>query len=927
MNAYDQALSIAMLMLRGEQSPSPVQIREKVKLVMAMLAGNPDVGGPGFTEDDLVHDLESRLNISMGVGTALSDDKDHIPWLSNKRAEVNWRFWRRYERYLLEDRSWPPNVVRVLAELTDNVLEKLEDPSRPGKWDRRGMVVGNVQSGKTANYTGLVCKAADAGYRVIIILAGLHNSLRSQTQLRLDEGFLGFNTERATAYSRDNRLIGVGNVQVDDLPIAHALTGSAETGDFRRTAAEQINVVPGGNDPVILVVKKNGRILENLKTWLSIRAQVDPADNHRRIRNVPLLLLDDEADNASVNTKPIPLDPDTGQPLPEYNVTAINRLIRELLDMFEKSAYVGYTATPFANIYIDPSDQTGAAGEGLFPRSFIVNLPAPSNYIGPSRVFGLDVDPEAGILDENPGLPITRTVNDSEDWLKTGHKSYDDPSPFLPASLKEALHSFVLTCAARAARGQQHEHNSMLIHVTRFVAVQRKVTEQVKEELQTIQHRLQYGDGSSASQIVSELEELWNCDFVETSAKVSEVIEDRKMRPVTWSDVAEHLKAAALRINVKTINGSAADILDYHTQKEGVSVIAIGGDKLSRGLTLEGLSVSYFLRASKMYDTLMQMGRWFGYRPGYADLCRLYTTDELIEWYKHVALASEELRKDFDYMASIGGTPKDYGLRVRTHPSGLVITSASKLRTGTIMRVSYAGTISETVVFEKNPERVKANFATVKNFVSRLPKLTGEDFRWERNIDAREVLTFLDGFTTHRDAPKVDSRLLASYIRKKISEGELIRWSVALISVKEGKRYDIAGYAGGLVTRAPHPPLGEQRSDKITIRRLVNPTDEEIGLAKDQRDAALAWTREKWAKDGGDKRGAEPGRPSGTAIRYIRPKEEGLLLIYPLSPEEYKTDSEIPVMGIALSFPGTDNPDGVEYRVNNKYWEQEFELI
>ena len=288
---------------------------------------------------------------------------------------------------------------------------------------------------------------------MIIILAGMLNSLRSQTQYRLDESFLGFNTQRATAYNQNNQRLGVGLRRSEQEPVAHSLTGSAEDGDFNRTVANQIGVIPGGNDPVVVVVKKNKRILENLRQWLSLRAH-DGAGGRQRISGIPLLVIDDEADNASVNTKPIPLD-ENGNPLPEYDVTAINGMIRQLLDTFQKSAYVGYTATPFANIFIDPSDETAALREeGLFLRVFIVSLPAPSNYIGPERVFGLDRDPEAGILTEQDGLPVIRGVGDSEVWLPSGHKN-GHPVQGLPDSLSEAMRvcSYVLrTPGARGTR-------------------------------------------------------------------------------------------------------------------------------------------------------------------------------------------------------------------------------------------------------------------------------------------------------------------------------------------------------------------------------------------------------------------------------------------------------------------------------------------
>lgn len=809
----------------------------------------------------------------------------------------------------------------------------MENPRRKGMWDTRGMIVGQVQSGKTSNYTGLICKAADAGYRLIIVLAGMQNSLRSQTQYRLDEGFFGFNTERATAYNQNNQRIGVGHIRVAEEPIAHSLTGSAENGDFNRVVANQVNVNPGGKDPVILVVKKNQSILRNLHQWLSIRSIQDPTDGRRLIKGVPLLMIDDEADNASVNTKPIPLDSE-GNPLDDYDVTKINGLIRQLLDMFEKSAYIGYTATPFANIFIDPSDSTSSHGEGLFPRSFILNLPAPTNYIGPERIFGLKAAPEAGILVEQDGLPLIEKVKDSEVWLPTGHKNGFIPKG-LPESLRKAIRSFMLTCAARRARGQKKEHNSMLIHVTRFNSTQAAVADSVRKELKSLQNRLRYGDGAYRPKLVDELRDLWFKNFVPVSMTVREVIDDPEMRPLEWEEVRDCLVEATMPISVKVINGSVADILDYRNSPDGVSVIAIGGDKLSRGLTLEGLSTSYFLRSSRMYDTLMQMGRWFGYRPGYADLCRLYTTSELSDWYRHIALASEELRREFEHMASIQATPKDYGLRVRTHPNGLQITSASKLRSGTVMRVSYSGTISETVVFETDAASIQNNFHRTEELLREI-----EDYRsraqkdnrviWKK-VPASHVAAFLDSFRTHRDALKVNGHLIAQFIRNCSQSGRLTDWTVVLLT---GGQSDTSVDIGpvGIVRLTKREEIAH-RSDKYCIRRIVSPSDENIDLDEKEKSLAMLDTITAWKDKDPATRGPRPTLPAGPFIRDARPSNRGLLLLYPV--ELHRRDIPVekpcgePFIGFAVSFPSSrlgDADEGVEYHVNNIYWQQEFEL-
>ena len=330
-------------------------------------------------------------------------------------------------------------------------------------------------------------------------------------------------------------------------------------------------------------------------------------DPDRPIPDVPTLVIDDEADFASVNTRP------TGSGGDE-DPTVINGRIRELLNAFEKRAYIGYTATPFANIFIHPDQDSAGYGRDLFPRDFLVNLPVPSNHVGPTKLFGLPEDPD----DEAPvaALPLVRVVADHQDHIPNVHKS-DRVVRELPASLREAMRAFILTCAARAARGDGEQHNSMLIHVTRFVDVQSQVAELVGFELSDLQNRIRYGDGESPTSIVEELRGMWLGDFEPSSRDVRRLYPDL-MGGCQEGPLGSRPFSSGRILPEDSDQGDqrcGQGCLGLLGPSEGMSAIAIGGDKLSRGLTLEGLSVSYYLRASRMYDTLLQMGRWFGYRP------------------------------------------------------------------------------------------------------------------------------------------------------------------------------------------------------------------------------------------------------------------------------------------------------------------------
>lgn len=912
MNSHEKARIMVETLLKGELSITRLLIQEKVKIVLSIF-------GSEVEEDLLVSDLEARYNIWMAQGTILEDVQDHIPWLRDRTVSINWDFWNRYRRYLEEEKGWAPATTDRLEQLTDSILERLEDPNRIGSWDRRGMVVGQVQSGKTSNYTGLICKAVDSGYKLIIVLAGLHNSLRSQTQQRLDEGFLGWDSQ-VSRVNTGSTLLGVGNIPIEKQLRAFSGTTSAEKGDFNTKAASNYGVIPGGNDPIMMVVKKNKTVLTNLVKWALNWAQEDIEAGRKIVRNVPLLIIDDEADNASINTKDVLMDA-SGKPRNEQDSTAINKLIRQLLHSFEKSSYVGYTATPFANIFIHPQIKTSREGDDLFPRHFIINLPAPSNYVGPVQVFGLDADTVAD-FDEVRDLGIVRTIKDQDDWLPIGHKKEFTPN-YLPNSLKEAIRVFIITCAVRIWRGQDNSHNSMLIHVTRFKDVQSLVTQLVLDELTYLQRRLRYGEGNSLDLILDEFRYFWDHDFVTTSASII----GTELQPIvpmpTWEELIPYLNHSASRIQVKKINGSAKDTLDYEEYKRkglNLNVIAVGGDKLSRGLTLEGLSVSYYLRASKMYDTLMQMGRWFGYRPGYLDLCRLYTTDELVKWYEHITIASEELRKEFDYMATMRATPEEFGLKVRTHPSGLIITGANKMRTGSVMQLSFAGTISETYLFHKDDNILRSNLRATEDLISGLGTHTIEknNFVWKQ-ISGDKIVNFLNNYQSHPNARLANTRGLVDYIQAQLKQNELSSWTIIVISKNKAETHKIAELEIGLTQRenVADALLSEYRLSKS---RLINPPDEMLDFPLSVQDEIINITKERRREAG--KPETKSKTPDGKVIREKRNPRNGLLLIYTLDPKAI--NAETPIISFGISFPSSNSAKSVEYKVTNTYWEQEF---
>lgn len=943
LNTVDlKVLAFVQNLLEDEVDITPSMIEDKINLSISI----KKEWSEGLNRDAVVAELIRRASTWVGDDATLVNNEGHIPWLNQDRKQ-NWRYWQRYREFQEKKLSW--NIVEGLNKSTDQILSNLEDPNRDGPWDRRGLVVGHVQSGKTGNYTGLICKAADAGYKIIIVLAGMHNNLRSQTQIRLDEGFLGYTT---SLIEDEIHAVGVGLIDRDPFIRPNFATNRSEKGDFNTKAAKHLGISPEQR-PWLFVVKKNKSVLERLLKWIEnhVANTRDKDTNRKIVTHLPLLVIDDEADNASVDTGEQQFD-ESGLPDLEHQPKAINRLTRQILHTFTRSAYVGYTATPFANIFIHERGETLKEGPDLFPTAFISNLSASSNYVGPAKIFG--INSENG---REGGLPLTRQVKDhcsldeKTGWMPTKHKNGYIPAceeeHGIPTSLKQAIESFVLTCCIRRLRGQKDDHCSMLVHVTRFTSVQGVVKEQVEGYVEWLKQRLVRKIDYSA--VIENFKSLWEEDFVPTSEKIYNVNSELAGKNlITWAQIEDDLSSAISEIEVRAINGFAKEALDYADCAVGLKVIAIGGDKLARGLTLEGLCTSYFLRASRMYDTLMQMGRWFGYRPDYLDLCRLYTTDELVEWFEHIADASEELREEFDLMKASGATPREYGLKVMSHPV-LMVTSRLKMRSSKSLYLSFSGQSVETVSLLKDQASLRSNLNVFEQLAlgmgnsEAVPERDrkGSPGRQWLNVPADLIIQFLVDYKTHPAAMKVNSKVLSDFIQSLTMQGELTSWTVAIMTKKQNKDKSVPCF---LLENKYEIPLVTRKhkgnsDDRYSIGRLLSPIDEGVDLDDKAWLEALKLTRTVWGNDPGrtsnEPESKEPANPSGPAIRKIRgfgavgvPKnpQRGLLLIYLLDPSEIKdhSDISIPVVSFGISFPGSDSGTKVKYEVNNVLWELEY---
>ncbi|WP_171230716.1 Z1 domain-containing protein [Ruegeria sp. HKCCA4008] len=840
--------------------------------------------------EELVKELEASYSVLQRNGATVSTQ--FREWLPRRQKDINFFYWERLKRYYLDRGMLPPQVVATLDRVSNEVLGYCGDPAESDPWNRRGMVIGHVQSGKTTNYSALICKAADAGYKIVILLAGLTNTLRSQTQERLDEYFIG----RKSVF---------GQVVTEPMPIVQYASekrfparGTSRDKDFRTEAASTYGVsLSALNEPIIFVVKKNLTTLRLLRDWLS-------HENHGESISEPLLLIDDEADNASVNTQKDP-----------GRVTAINGVMREVLSLFDRSSYVGYTATPFANIFIDPETEHSMLGDDLFPRDFIKALDPPSNYVGATRVFDEDGD-----LHD----PMVRIVGDYRDILPLKHKRHEAPD-VLPPSLLRAIRVFVLTRALRILRGDGSKHCTMMINVSRFNDIQEAVQGLAYKYLEDLKSAVSVsaglGDDALKDPVIQDLCEDFENEFSGTE--------------FTFDEVLGVLHGGLKSIVTATVNMRGGG-LDYSNYKdEGLHVIAIGGLALSRGLTLEGLTVSYILRNTAASDTLMQMARWFGYRPGYEDLCRVYLPEVSYEHYLYINEAIEELRSEVKRMQEIKATPSDFGLRVRQSPTAIRITAANKMRSAKTMTIAqdYSGRHVEGHVLFNDRDINRSNVELLRNFLSGLGeperKPAGKSGKtmpsagWQ-GIPGQEILRLMSSFqfpAQHGDLSRIsgDSSLLADYVRDRLDE-KLGEWDVA-IPGRSARKANSCKDPFSLGISIREREKGHARGNTYRVyggrNRVADPADAKLFLTQEQISAA-----------------EQAGNHKGDT-KYCMERDRPLLLIHVFStngelaelrdgePPHDKLDLTDPVVSLSFCLPGTSKePVTRTYQVNQVYRKQ-----
>lgn len=779
----------------------------------------------------------------MTVLRILATPPERPSW-TDRLAKHQQKTWLRLERILREGGRWKPDQIASLDFESFRVLRHLRDPIGHAPFQGRGLVVGYVQSGKTANYTAVAARAVDAGYRMVIVLSGIHDSLRSQTQLRLERELVG-NDPASRSWT-------VLTGAVDDFQ-------GADPGVLTRPST------------FLLVVKKHHVVLEKLNHWLKGAGEI--------LREIPALVIDDEADQASINTRgnrpPDPtLDDDTegdGRPGPG-GPSVTNALIRKTLGLLPKATYIAYTATPFANILIDPQAVDRQVGKDLFPADFALQLARPEGYTGTEELFGVGAQ----------GRDVLRLVPDDDVGLlrrslrqRTAAVTIRPDDDLLPNSLSDAFLTFCLVGAIRKSRpGLSGQSHTMLVHVSARTYDQAKVAAALREQQDIWREAVRQGQ--------------------DLTPLFTDVLARHLVDAVTksdWQKIIAEAVGVLRELEVLELNSLTGENLEYDT-RPGRHLVAVGGNRLSRGLTLEGLTVSYFLRTATMADTLLQMARWYGFRTGYEDLIRIWTTDGIALWFTELALVEQSLRDSLRALAQAGRRPDQMAIRLRAH-SGLLLTGRKKATMASEAQDSWSGEHPQTVILPlRDPGRLSAN----RDLTARLLENLGAPYSLAggllfQDVPPEVVCDYLRLYRTHDDVVAFRGNQIADWIAERVQVGELTDWSVFIAGSLQGDPIRLGPATTGLISRSP------TSSESIGI--LIDPRHEGVDLL-----------------GGPDAYRRASGSYDATTMRAARPPNQGLLLIYPLNPAPLGVTSTDTVIALALSLPVTS--DGTSASVVNR---------
>lgn len=727
--------------------------------------------------DRAVAELERQESeiITLFPAPTISANRQGRWYLGPAESESpNWFGYRKH----LENKGWDAEVIASVDRASTKITNELLCPNGTKEGRYQGLVLGYVQSGKTASMAATIAKAADSGYRMVIVLAGMTNILRRQTQSRLVADVISHNPSLW-------------------------IEGTTVECDFQLGSLSRLPTAGAGKCS-LFVVKKNAAVLRRLKKALLKLSEIER-------KNLPTMIIDDECDQASINTSAY-----------RSSVTRINGLIRDLCGRLPKVTYVGYTATPYANVLMSETSVDGR--RDLYPSEFIVALDEPIGYFGARRLFGDDTDAE-----RDSELPYIRRTpeEDRSDLQPSSRKERETFTPALTPSIADACDWFLLALAARRARGQSHMHCCMLIHTTIYAACHRKLSRMVDHAwLSPLRESLKRED----SELFERLKNLWEREMRVLSKERRSLL-DCPNEAEDFNTLKLHLPLVAEGITL-TVENSESELLerlDFNGEKP-LHAIVIGGNVLARGLTIEGLVCSYFIRTSSQYDTLMQMGRWFGYRRGFEDLPRIWMTRELENAFRDLVEVEEMIRTEIAAISQKGWTPSEMAVRV-PQIAGLSITARNKLVMDNLEQceISYYGTHEQTISFPAEAEFHQNNWMAGSNLINKAlasPEVVQSrkrDSALFQDVPYPLILSFLKSYRCERESMLG----IPDFIEREVDNGEeaMEVWNLAVMGSSGGKECSIGGITDHpMVTRSKINPRFHSRSGEsldTEIKRLI----------------------------------------------------------------------------------------------------------
>jgi hypothetical protein len=1005
-------------------------------------------GYPEIDEVTLKNYYETAKNQYLSVNPIDIDPSNSLTkkgfrtWLTAERKEKMKNSWNYSDRYftLLEKAGRSEKVIEETKRTSLEILEKMGDPKSREEFYVKGLVVGSVQAGKTQNFNAVINRAIDSGYGLIIVLAGLMEDLRNQTQLRIENDVIG------EGLDIDNDSLvnkGVGRIRrfgtLGDSSVTQVISITSAKSDFKKSLLDADFSL---NHTNILVCKNNVSVLRNLIVWLH-----DYLEENKDQHDIPLLVLDDEADNASLNNE--------GKKGREY-ASKTNGHIRALLALFKRKSYLGYTATPFANILADRNEvpendwivkykvrgQTEEKAlprvDNLFPDDFIVLLNPPTNYVGAKQIFetikpiennaqlkiplveivrdNIQYFPDKVYSPGNGELIGVEKISSQEEWNERFGQfgSYLDFGDYreyrrqtrssrpgdnfprnLPDSIKECILCFILSIAIRESRKPAminsslfNPHNSMLIHISRYTLWQNRLKELIDVYVRDLQGSIELDDPGNPNSIFATFERIWFKYYSKIIEHVSEYLpkgyDDEFLKPISFETIRNNFLTDAIKgIEIKAVNSSTRDKLVYpkNTPKK---YIAIGGNRLSRGFTLEGLSINYFVRSTNYSDALLQMGRWFGYRPGYLDCCKLFITRDSMEKYDLVTRTIEELEIEFRKMEEKSKTPANFILRVKKHPGTLKITRPAILRDTIEVNWSYQDSLEQSTNFDIRKEKIEAVWEQFRNnivgkhkFVSK-KKENGSDAGF---LIAQTDITGMLEILRHENnfgSDTCDSMI--KFIEKCQEDEKLRNWTIAIKTTGRAKDNEGKGILKKnesnlpvditmTVRRGPGTDEGVKYfREKFIHSKIFGASGKSANLISAGLDMSILLTESQikiaekefvdnkrryyqekypeWSKEQVNKKAEEINIPE-RVYREKMSDQEGLLVIYILDSyyvflqEQDREDPQlkaiveseginlnIPLIGYAIGFPPIDpDPGGVYVHGNYGYDEDEDNLF